>query len=134
MAPFIIKSLFLLWSCTLLISCKDNEYYKKELSSRNHATDILEAAYELGEQKDTSAIKLLLTNILDPRMSTNLKFKGMTVCYGRLGALRKITGASPSWKIDQFSQDTVAVNFYLTWAVTKGIVQNRSDIDIEYHD
>jgi len=134
MAPFIPKLLFLLWLCTFLSSCKDNEHYKKELGSRNHATDILEAAYELGEQKDTSAIIPLLTNILDPRMSTNLKFKGMTVCYGRLGALQKITGASPSWKIDQYSQDTAAVNFYLTWAVTKGIVQNKSDIDIVYHD
>ncbi|HUC79781.1 MAG TPA: hypothetical protein VMR70_02660 [Flavisolibacter sp.] len=134
MGLFITKPLFLLCLYILLSSCKDNEHYKKELSSQNHATAILEAAYKLGEQKDTSAIKPLLTNILDPRMSTNLKYKGMTVCYGRLVALRKITGASPSWKIAQFDQDTAAVNFYLTWAFTKGIVQNRNDIDIEYHD
>jgi hypothetical protein len=128
------KLLFLLLLGLLVASCTDNEHYKRELNSQNHATTILKAAYKLGEQKDASAIKPLLTNILDPRMSTSLKFKSMTVCYGRLGALRKITGVAPLWKIEQFSQDTAAANFYLGWAISKGIIQNKNEIDIEYHE
>jgi hypothetical protein len=107
--------LALLFSGLLLffILRPSNVKLRNDLNYINHPTIIDKAAYKLGERKDTSAVKPLLTNILDMRMSTNLNFKGMTVCYCRLTALKKISGVEPLLKLNQFEVDTAAVQFYL---------------------
>jgi hypothetical protein len=86
----------------------------------------------LGELKDTSAIKPLFTKILDPRISTNLRFKGMSVNYCRLVALRKISGVDIGRNIYQFGLDTAATLFYLDWAVKEGFLKNKDEVDIYY--
>jgi len=105
--------------------------YKKDLLS-DDVTTICNASYKLGEARDTSAVKLLLTKILDPRRSTNLKYKGLCVAYCRTGALKKISGLDFGRKIDQFDPDTTAVNFYLDWAVRQGYLKGKNEIDIYY--
>ena len=110
-----------------------NAKLRNDLSSKNHATTIVKAAYKLGERKDKLAIKPLLTNILDPRMSTNINFKGMTVCYCKLGALKKISNLSPPIELDQFSVDTMAAKFYLDWAIKEKIIQSEKEIDLTYY-
>ena len=117
----------------ILNTCNKSERYKHDLSSENHPTRIVKAAYELGESKDTSAIKALLKNILDPRMSTNLRFKGMTVCYCKLVALQKIAGIKSHTQPNQFGQDTAAVRFYLKWAVDNAFIKTIDEIDINYY-
>src|SRR4051812_36577595 len=89
-------------------SCTSMEEYKKDLLS-DDINKIDNACYRLGELKETSAIKALLTKALDPRISTNLKYKGMSVNYCRLTALKKISGADIGIKIDQFGPDTAAL-------------------------
>jgi hypothetical protein len=113
--------------------CNSNEKYKEDLNPENHPTTIIHAAFALGETKDTSAIKPLLKSILDPRMSTNLRFKGMTVCYCKLASLREITGIESPNKLDQFGQDTAAAKFYLNWAIENGIVKSTDSIDLNYY-
>jgi hypothetical protein len=124
-------SCFLVLITFYLNSCNDKDIYKRDLLS-NDIDKIDEACFKLGEAKDTSAVKLLLINILDPRMSTNLRYKGMTVNYCRLGALRKIAGTDFGRKIDQFKVDTIATNIYLDWAVRKGYIRNTGEVDIYY--
>lgn len=114
-------------------SCNRNEKYIHDLDSGNPPGTIIKAAFELGEARDTAAILALLKNILDPRMSTNIRFKGMTVCYSKLGALGKIAGIKPLKKIDQFGVDTAAVKFYLKRAWERGTIQSVDEIDIYYH-
>jgi hypothetical protein len=116
----------------LLISCTSPEKYKKDLLS-DDKNKIDNACYELGELRDTSAIKPLLAKALDPRISTNLKFKGMSVNYCRLGALKKISGVDIGRKIDQFGPDTAATNFYLDWAVKQGYLKDKNEVDINYY-
>lgn len=125
------SKLFIL-TTILLTSCTSTEKYKNDLLSDNK-NKIDNACYELGELKDTSAIKLLLTKALDPRISTNLKFKGMSVNYCRLGALKKISGVDIGRRFDQFGPDTVATNFYLEWAVKQGYLKDKSEVDINYY-
>ena len=91
------------------------------------------ACFELGELKDTSAIKPLFTKILDPRISNDLRFKGMSVNYCRLMALRKISGVDIGRVIDQFGVDTAATVFYLDWAVKEGFLKNKDEVDIYYY-
>jgi hypothetical protein len=128
--------LALLFSGLLLffILKPSNVKLRNDLNYINHPTIIDKAAYKLGERKDTSAVKPLLTNILDMRMSTNLNFKGMTVCYCRLTALKKISGVEPLLKLNQFEVDTAAVQFYLDWAVKEKYIKSKSDMNINYKD
>src|SRR5262245_60960325 len=104
----------------IIVSCdKSSKQYKADLLS-DEKYKINMACLVLGERKDTSAVKLLLTKILDPRISHSLKFYGMSVNYCRLIALKKISGLDIGHKIDQFGPDTSATLFYLNWAVEKG--------------
>jgi hypothetical protein len=112
-------------------SCTSMEEYKKDLLS-DDINKIDNACYRLGELKDTSAIKALLTKALDPRISTNLKYKGMSVNYCRLTALKKISGADIGRKIDQFGPDTAATYFYLDWAVKQGYLKDKEEVDVSY--
>ena len=96
-----------------------NAKLRDDLNSKNHATTIVKAAYKLGERKDKLAIKPLLTNILDPRMSTNINFKGMTVCYCRLGALKKISNLSPQLSLTNSLLIRRLLNFILIGLLRK---------------
>ena len=116
----------------IIAACNSTEKYKQDLLS-NDQNKIDRACYELGEVKDTSAIKQLFTRILDPRRSTNLRFKGMTVNYCRLGALKKISGVEPANKLDRFNVDTATTLFYLDWAIQKGYLKEKNDVDIYYY-
>jgi hypothetical protein len=115
----------------ILLSCTSREKYKQDLLS-DDKTKIDIACFELGELKDTSAVKPLFAKILDPRVSTNLRFKGMSVNYCRLGALKKISGVDIGRKIDQFGPDTAATLFYLDWAVKEGFLKSKDEVDIYY--
>jgi hypothetical protein len=123
--------LFLFIGYFFLYSCNSTEKYKQDLLSDDQ-NKIDEACFKLGKARDTSAIKLLLTKILDPRMSTNIFFKGMTVNYCRLGALNKISGSNFGIKLNQFKVDTAATNLYLDWAVKQGYLNDKNEVDIYY--
>ena len=127
------KTLLLLTSAQLILfSCNSTEKYKQDLPSDN-VTAICKACYELGEAKDTSSVKLLLTRILDPRVSNDLRFKGMSVAQCRLGALRKISNIDVIKKEKSYIPDTAAVDFYLDWALKKGYLKSKNEVDINYN-
>ncbi len=117
--------LLLLFASFLFSSCHD---YKKDLES-DDKTKIMKACYELGEAKDVSAVKPLLTKIIDGRISNNLRFKGMCVYQCRIAALSKISGINISYS---YKPDTTVVNLYIDWAIKKGYVKDREDIDLYY--
>ena len=124
--PFVI-----FWGMSLMYSCNSNKKYLVGLAS-DQANVICDACYHLGEAGDTSAVPLLLNGILDPRRSTDLHYKGMSVNYCRLGALNKISGLPSGRRPVQFNVDTVATLFYLDWAVKQGYIMNKKDVDIDY--
>ncbi len=128
---FLQLSILISLELILLTACTSTDRYKADLLS-DDKNKIDKACYELGEAKDISAVKPLLTKALDPRLSTNMEFKGMSVNYCRLTALRKISGADLGRKIDQFGSDTIATLFYLEWAVKHGFLKNRNEVDISY--
>jgi len=129
------KFFVLLLFCTgfnFFSSCHSRSDYKQALLS-DYVGGICEASFQLGEAKDTSAVKFLLTKILDGRASTHISYKGMSACYCRLVALRKISGiVPPGGYPKEHDVDTMAVNFYLNWAVEKGYLKNRNEVNIYY--
>ena len=102
-----------------------------DLDSKNHTTTKVKAAYKLGERKEKTAVVPLLTRILDPSTSTNLSFKGMTVCYAKLIALSKISGIQPPNELN-IEVDTMAAKFYLNWAIKEGYIKSEKEIDLTY--
>jgi hypothetical protein len=131
--PLIILTLLLSGIILYFLYRPTNAKLRDDLSAKNHPTTIIKAAFKLGDRKDKLAIKRLLTNILDPRMTTNLRFKGISVCYSKLKALEKISRLSPTIELDQFSVDTMAAKFYLNWAIREKIIQTGEEIDLTYY-
>lgn len=129
----IIFALLLSALTLYLIFRPSNAKLRADMDSKNHTTTIIKAAYKLGERKDKLAIKPLLANILDPRVSTNMNFKGMSVCYCKLGALKKISNLSPPIELNQFSVDTIAAKFYLDWAIKEKFIEPGEEIDLTYY-
>jgi hypothetical protein len=123
--------LLLILGQIIFYSCSPSDKYKQDLRSDN-VSKICEACYELGQAKDTSAVKLLLTNILDPRISHHIRFKGMSVAQCRLTALKKISNIDVLRKDNRYIPDTTAVLFYLDWAFKEGHLRNKSEVNIYY--
>jgi hypothetical protein len=117
---------------SLLVSCTKTNMYKQDLLS-NDVDKICKAAYKLGETQDTTSVRLLLTKILDPRVSHDIRFKGMSVNQCRLGALRKISGLQYKSKPGDYKTDTLASELYLNWAINKGYVKDKSEISLNYY-
>ncbi len=125
--------LLLFWYCTsvVLCCCTSAAQYKQDLPSGD-INKIDSACYQIGEARDTSAVKFLLAKILDPRVSTRLKFYGMPVNYCRLVALRKISGIETAKMLNQLRVDTPATYFYLKWTMAKGYLKNKNEAVIFY--
>ena len=122
-------SVLLIFFCAVVFYSCD---YKKGLLSTNK-TELIETCKKAGDYRDTSAVKLLLRKSLDPRLSTDLRFKGFSVNYFRIQALEKISGLNLGRKIDQFGPDTAATMFYVDWAIKNGFVKDLQEADIYYY-
>ncbi len=124
-----MKFVFLLFSLVVIInSCDQSGKYKNDLLSNDKAV-ICKACYELGELKDTSAVRLLLNQSMDPRVTHHHKFKGMSVYQCKMSALQKISGIKTNF---DYRPDTTIINVYLNWAITKGIIQSELDVNVLY--
>jgi hypothetical protein len=76
--------------------------------------DIIKGAYTAGESGNKKFVPLLLLNANDPRRCTNIHFKGMSVYYEKMVALKKIYKLSPPIPVKQFdTPDSSAIKFYL---------------------
>ncbi|OSZ79113.1 hypothetical protein CAP35_12930 [Chitinophagaceae bacterium IBVUCB1] len=87
------------------ISCRSIDKSKVMNGLNSKDTDeVIVAAYEAGERRDTIFIKQLMYYLNDPRVTHILKHKGMSVFYIKTGALYKIHNIKPptrsNYKID----------------------------------
>ena len=116
----------------VLYSCANTENHKQDLLS-NDKEKIIKASYELGEVRDTTSVKNLLNKALDPRITHNLKFYGVSVNYSRLIALQKISNNAYKEKINQQQVDTIATIFFRDWAIKNKYLKNEAEIDINFY-
>ena len=125
------KHLIILCGFLILSSCENTEDFKQDLLSDNKEK-IINACYELGKKRDTSSVKLLLNKALDPRITHDLRFKGMSVNYSRLIALQKISDNEYEKEINQRYVDTIATIFFQDWAIKNGYIKNETEVNIYY--
>jgi hypothetical protein len=92
------------------MSCNTDENIIKLLNSEDKE-DIISGAYKAGKSGDKKFVSLLLQNSDDPRRSTNLQFKGITVYQAKMTALKKIFKQEPPVKIT-YQTDSSIIKFY----------------------
>lgn len=98
-----------------LLSCvQDKKQSRDEINkliNSTDKTDVIEGFKIIGDNRDTSFVKAIFTNPGDPRISNDLRFKGMSVYQSKMYAIEKITGVEPPAKISYLA-DTTIINFY----------------------
>ena len=72
---------------------------------------MIEGAYLAGETGDKKFVPYLLKDANNPRMSTDLHYKGISVYESKMGALRKIYGKEPPVPITS-DVDSTVIKFY----------------------
>lgn len=102
---FILTLLFL-----LAASCNKEQKIERLLNSEDKQ-DLIEGAFEAGETGNKKFIPLLLKNANDPRITHNLRFKGMSVYQSKMNALKKILKQQPTVAIT-YKPDSTVIKFY----------------------
>jgi len=106
--------------CILLfVSCED--YSNQEINQLLRSDDpekIIKALYLIGEKRDTTFLQEIIDNPYDPRVSHDLRFKGISVYQSKMIALKKISGTLPPREIT-YQPDSVIVKFYCKWVNEK---------------
>jgi len=122
-----ILLIFIIFS--FVLSCRNmaDFDYMKGIKS-NNKDSICISCYQIGERKDSSAVKYLLNSMNDPRVSHNIRLYGMSVYYCRAIALNKISGLN--LKIEQSSMpDTNIIDIFTRWALKEKLISSKDSID-----
>jgi hypothetical protein len=110
----------------MLLSCtqpsKETRAEIESLINSNKVTDIIKGFNKVGETKDTFFVKHVFINPADPRVSNNLKFKGISIYQAKMIAVKEITGVEPPVKIT-YIPDTSVINFYFLVAKKQQLLQ-----------
>jgi len=114
---FVTLLLMLMLISFFNLSCSFNK--NKEdvtmLLKSNNLSDKMNAYYIIGENRDANYIDSLLTNLDDPRISNNLRYKGMSIYQCKIEALKKISKKNPPNEINN-RPDSTNIKYYLSWA------------------
>ena len=92
------------------LGCNRKQHIRELLSSKDKEEIIL-GAYRAGETGDVSFGTLLIKNANDPRISTNINFKGFSVYQSKMIALKKIFSKDPPVPIT-YRPDSLVIKFY----------------------
>lgn len=121
--PFIINTILII-ALIPIKSCDhiyDRTYIIELLNSKDIA-DNMEAYFIIGETKDISFINEVLKDPYNPHVTVDLRFKGMSLYYTKMGALRKITGVSPPKRVN-YEPDSLVVKFYFSLLKERGLIK-----------
>lgn len=91
-----------------------NSYDRAEIRKMLDSEDknkLMEAVYLIGENRDSFFIDDLIRLSYDPRVVHKMEYLGMSIHYGCIGALKKLTNQLPPNKID-YEVDSVNISFY----------------------
>ena len=106
------QTMYAVGVCLFLFSFGCNNDGKIEtLLSSKEKNDLILGALKAGKTKKKKFCNLLIQNADDPRRSTNLRHKGLTVYQAKMEALQKIFGKEPPIKISSMP-DSVVIKFY----------------------
>ena len=93
-----------------LLSCNHTDDIVTLLNSEE-TNDVILGAFKAGKSGNIKYIPLLIENADDRRMSTDIKFKGVTVYQSKMIALKKIYKKEPPAKITYKVDSSVIIFF-----------------------
>ena len=99
----------------------DHEEIIYALRSENKNSKFM-ACSNIDGIEDTTLVIYLLEHIYDKSVSLHINYKGMSVHYVVVGALRRMSGLEPPIKNSQFHYSQENTDFYLNWAMDKGFI------------
>jgi|GEM_PF-3350922 hypothetical protein len=105
----ILLILLILQACRQISINRKNDLWVMVKS--NNVDSIIDATIEIQEAKDTSMFSAILYKPDDPRITNNLKYKGLSVYQIKMQALKLMTGLNPPKQIT-YNIDTTIINFY----------------------
>jgi hypothetical protein len=97
----------------LIVSCDRDKEIRQLLNSKN-PNDIIEGANKAGQTHEKKYVPLLLNNAADPRVATDLHFKGFSVYTEKMYALQDILHVKPPHHFGHILEepDSVNIKFY----------------------
>ena len=101
-AALILMGLFAYWNSEIRI---------RRLLESEDFNDLMYGTYLAGESGNEDFVPMLLNNPQDNRTSTQIRFKGFSVYYGKMIALKKIYSVNPPVAITQ-EPDSMVIGFY----------------------
>ena len=124
-----MRLLQILLICLILLSCRQEPKREMIKGIRScNADSICAASYYFGEQGDRTVVKQLLTGIEDVRVSHDIRHKGMSVYYCKMGALRKISGLDV--RVGQTDRpDSIKIRQFIEWAADNELINKNEKID-----
>jgi hypothetical protein len=90
-----MKKYLILFVIALIISSCNKDEEIRQLLNSERPYEIIKGAYEAAESGNQAYVPLLLHNAGDPRATTELHFKGITVYEEKMFALEKILKVKP---------------------------------------
>lgn len=122
------KSTIVLISIILLNCGKESETEMLSGLKSCNKDSICIASNYFGEHKDRSIVRHLLTGINDQRISHNIYYKGMSVYYCKMVALRKISGLNI--KITETEEPKLEkIQKFIDWAVRNQLIGKKEKVD-----
>ncbi len=94
--------------------------------------EVIEAINYIADHHQTHMVKYLLADAMDPRITHDLRYKGMSIYKIKMGAMERLTGVKSIKKVTR-EPDSAVLKFYVDIAVKKGWIdklpkaRNRDD-------
>ena len=109
-----MKKIFIIFILVSLFSCRSNKKTLDLLNSTDKE-DKIRGAYRAGKSPQFVFVPLLLKDAYDPHVSTNIRFKGLSVYKAKMMALSEIFKQDPPVEITK-NPDSVVIKFFIELA------------------
>ncbi len=86
--------------------------------------EVIKAIEYIADHHQTNMVKYLLTNAMDPRITHNLRYKGMSIYKIKMGAMKRLTGVKSIKKVTR-EPDSAVLKFYVDIAIKRGWIDQQ---------
>lgn len=118
------KSIIWILIVLLFLSCYKSKTPDslREMLNSNDVEKIIEASDYIGKNKDTNLVADLLKNSLDPRISHNIRYYGMSVFKVKMSVMKNLTSINPPKQIS-YKPDSLIFEFYYNISKKRGWIK-----------
>jgi len=123
----------IIWTLTILLfsSCykKRDASNLREMLNSNDIEKIIEASNYIGKNKDTNMVADLLKNSLDPRISHDIRYYGISVFKAKMSVMKDLTLMNSPKQIS-YKPDSLIFEFYYNVSKKRGWIKNNECISL----